>query len=213
MGKLFGLDSPIVQTLTKVSQLMIFSVIWILCCLPIFTVGAATAALFRVAFNMKEDKSCTLKDYFRAFKNNFRKATVLWLILLACVLAVAVFFYLMLLVEQTVLRMIALAVFCLLFFLVYMAGLYLFPLTAYFENTVWGTLRNATGMGVTNLRQTIIAGAVMMVPLVVAIAVPTVFIQMLFLWLVLGPGAIAYGVTCALQPVFHRYTEEENPEE
>ena len=99
------------------------------------------------------------------------------------------------------------------FFLVYMAGLYLFPLTAYFENTVLGTVHNAIGMGIANLRQTIIAGAVTMIPVVLAITVPTLFIQMLFLWLVLGPGAIAYGVACALTPVFRRYTEEENPEE
>jgi hypothetical protein len=115
--------------------------------------------------------------------------------------------------EQTVLRMIALAVFCVLFFAVYIAGLYLFPLTAYFENTVTGTLSNAIGMGIANLRQTIIAGAVTMTPLVIAIAWPNLFIQMLFLWMVLGPGAIAYGVTCALTPVFHRYTPEETVEE
>lgn len=213
MGKIFGLDSPVVQFLTKVSQLMILSVVWLLCCVPVVTVGAATAALYRMMFNMKEDKVCDLKAYFRAFQSNFRKATVLWLILLVCGAVTAVLFYLMLLVEQTVLRMIALAVFCVLFFAVYIAGLYLFPLTAYFENTVVGTLSNAIGMGIANLRQTIIAGAVTMTPLVIAIAWPNLFIQMLFLWMVLGPGAIAYGVTCALTPVFHRYTPEETVEE
>ena len=213
MGKLFSLDSPIVQILNKISQLMIFTVIWLLCCLPVFTAGAATAALYRMMFNMKEDKSCAVKEYFRAFRSNFRKATVLWLILLFCAAVTAILFYLMLLVEQTVLRMIALAVFCVLFFAVYIAGLYLFPLTAYFENTVLGTLSNAISMGIANLRQTIIAGAVTMIPLVIAIAWPNLFIQMLFLWMVMGPGTIAYGVTCALTPVFRRYALEEAVEE
>jgi uncharacterized membrane protein YesL len=57
------------------------SVVWLLCCVPVVTAGAATAALYRMMFNMKEDKVCDLKAYFRAFRSNFRKATVLWLIM------------------------------------------------------------------------------------------------------------------------------------
>ena len=94
---------------------------------------------------------------------------------------------------------------------IFMAGLYLFPLTVYFENSVLGTLRNAVAMGLGNLRQSIIAGAVTMIPLLVLMVSMQIFVQMLFLWVVLAPGAIAYGVVCALRPVFLRYvpgTEE-----
>ena len=62
-----------------------------------------------------------------------------------------------------------------------------------------------------NLRQSIIAGAVTMIPLLVLMVSMQIFVQMLFLWVVLAPGAIAYGVVCALRPVFLRYvpgTEE-----
>ena len=205
MGKFFNLDAPWVQVLGKIGQMMIMSVLWVVCCLPVITVGASTAALFRMMFNLKEYRSCTLKDFFKAFKENFRKATVLWLFLLACAAVLAVLFYLVVLVESNMLRLVVVVVFSVLFFAIFIMSLYLFPLTAYFENTVSGTIRNAVAMGLGNLRNSIFAGAVTLLPLVLYIVSYEIFMQLSFLMLILGPGAIAYGVVCALTPVFERY--------
>ena len=114
--------------------------------------------------------------------------------------------------ENTILRMAALVLFCLLFFLMYIVASYAFPLTAYFENTVAGTLRNAIGMGLGNLRQTIFAIAITMLPLVIALVSLKLFVTLLFLMVMMGPGAISYGVVCVLQPVFLRYIPEEEKE-
>ena len=111
MGKIFNLDAPVVQAVGKVGQMMVTTVTWLLFCLPIFTAGAATAAMCRMMFNLKEDRSCAFKDFFRAFRENFRRGTALWLILLACVAVLAVGFYLVVLLENTVLRLAALMLF------------------------------------------------------------------------------------------------------
>ena len=106
--------------------------------------------------------------------------------------------------------------FCILFFLVYILAIYGFPLTAYFENTLFATIRNAIGMGLGNLRQTIFAIAVTLLPLVLMMVSMQLFVTLLFLLIILGPGAICYGVMCILLPVFQRYTpgyEEENNED
>ncbi|MBR2423220.1 MAG: DUF624 domain-containing protein [Oscillospiraceae bacterium] len=216
MGKFFNLDAPIVQAVGKVGQMIVTTLTWLLFCLPVFTAGAATVALCRVMINLKEDRDCSFRIFFRAFRENFRKGTVLWLILLASAATLTVAFYLMVLVENTILRMAALLLFCLLFFLVYIAAIYAFPLTAYFENTIFATLRNAIGMGLGNLRQTIMAVAVTLVPLVLIFVSMKLFVMMLFMLIILGPGAICYGVMCLLLPVFRRYTpgyEEENKED
>ena len=39
MGKIFALDSPVVRFMARVGELMLFSVLWILCCLPLVTAG------------------------------------------------------------------------------------------------------------------------------------------------------------------------------
>lgn len=205
MGKIFNLDAPVIQWLGKVGQMMLTTVMWLICCLPIFTVGAATTAMYRIMFNLKEDKSCAFKVFFQAFRENFRKATVLWLLLLACVALLTVGFYGMVLVENITLRMVLLMLFCLVFFLVYITAIYVFPLTAYFENTVFETIRNAIGMGIANLRQTIFAIALTLLPLVLMLVSMKLFVSLLFLLVVMGPGAICYGVVCLLTPVFERY--------
>ena len=212
MGKIFNLDAPIVQAVGKVGQMMITTLTWLLFCLPVFTAGAATVAMYRIMFNLKEDKSCAFKAFWQAFRESFRKATVLWLLLLVCAAFLVAGFYGMVLVENTILRMAALMLFCLLFFLVYIVAIYAFPLTAYFENTVAGTLRNAIGMGLGNLRQTIFAIAITMLPLVIALVSLKLFVTLLFLMVMMGPGAISYGVVCVLQPVFLRYIPEEEKE-
>lgn len=209
MGKFFNLDAPVIQFLGKLGQMMLTTLLWLVCCLPVVTIGASTAAMYRIMFNLKEDKSCAMQVFLKAFRDSFRKATVLWLLLLAAAAALLGLYYLVVLVENMILRMVVLVVFTVLMFVAYITGLYLFPLTAYFENTVGQTLRNALAMGMGNLRQSIIACAITMIPLVLLLLVPRIFLQMLFMLIVLGPGAISYGVVCALLPVFRQYAPQE----
>jgi uncharacterized membrane protein YesL len=205
------------QLLTRVGDLIIVNALYLVCCVPIVTIGAATAALHKVAQAIVYDTDNGIfKTFFRAFRENFKKGTLLWLLLLGCAAVLAVLFYLMVLVENTILRMVALIMFCVLFFLVYIAAIYAFPLTAYFENTISATIRNAIGMGLGNLRQTIMSIAVTLVPLALMFLSMKLFVTLLFMLIILGPGAICYGVMCLLLPVFRRYVpgyEEENKED
>ena len=205
MGKFFDMDAPIIQAIGKVGQMIITTLTWLLFCLPVFTAGAATVAMCRIMMNLKEDKSCSFQTFLRAFKENFKKGTALWLILLVCIAVLAVGFYLTVLLENAMLRMVALLVFCMLFFLVYIVAIYMFPLTAYFENTLSATIRNALGMGLGNLRQTIMAIALTLIPLVLMFLSMKLFVILLFMLIILGPGAICYGVMCLLLPVFQHY--------
>ncbi len=209
MGKIFGLDSPVVRFMTRVGELMLFTVLWILCCLPLVTAGASTAALFRMMFNMKEDRSTKVTDFFRAFRDNFKKATALWVILLAAAAVLLVIYVLAAWVASDLVRLMLMLVFGAGFFVAFVSGIWLFPLTAYFENTVSGTLRNAVAMGLGHLRNSIPACALLMIPLIAQMAFYELYMSLLFLWTVLAPGAIAYGIVCILWPVFKKYIPEE----
>lgn len=208
MGKIFNLDAPIVQTMGKVGEMMIFSVIWLVCCLPVVTVGAATAALFHIMFNMHRERSTKVSDYFRAFAANFKKATALWLLLLLAAAVLLAGFYAVVLAENELLRLALLGVYCMVLFAAFAASVYLFPLTAFFENTVGATVRNALGMALGNLKNTVLACALVLLPLVLSLVWEKLFVVTLLLWVVLGPGAVAYGVAGLLLPVFRRYVPE-----
>ena len=57
MNKLFNMDSPFMIKLAKFADMVILSILWIVCCIPIFTIGPATAALYHVTLKLarKED--------------------------------------------------------------------------------------------------------------------------------------------------------------
>ena len=209
MGKIFALDSPVVRFMARVGELMLFSVLWILCCLPLVTAGAATTALFRMMFNMKEARSTRLVDFFRAFRDNFKKATALWLILLGVIVVLLGIYAMASAVGSDMVRLVLMLVFGALFFVTFITGVYLFPLTAYFENTVSGTLRNALAMGLGHLRNSIPACALLVLPLIVQELFYELYVTLMFLWTILAPGLIAYGIVCILWPVFKKYIPEE----
>ncbi len=45
MRRIFGLDSPLVETLSTIGDIICISALWIIFSLPVFTMGAASAAM------------------------------------------------------------------------------------------------------------------------------------------------------------------------
>ena len=82
MKDLFNIESPFMQLLTRVGDLIIVNVLYLLCCVPIVTIGAATAALHKVGQAIVYDTDNGIaKTFFRAFRDNFKQATALWLMM------------------------------------------------------------------------------------------------------------------------------------
>ena len=147
MGKLFDLDSPVMRAINKVADLMGLNFLVILCSLPIVTAGAAITAGHYVALKLvRDEESYIIKNFFKAFKQNFRQSTVIWVIILVGLSVLGYDFYLInhseVLENPDVLWMLMMAVTVLLsFFLVWV-----FPLQAKFDNPVSRTIKNAFGM-------------------------------------------------------------------
>ena len=76
-------NSTLGRWLAFLLDALLISVAWAICSLPVITLGAATAALNKVAMNWMKDRSgCTLGDFFRAFNDQFivhlQKQLCLW---------------------------------------------------------------------------------------------------------------------------------------
>ena len=83
-------DNWFFRAMGLVGDWAIVSVLWLVCCLPIVTAGASTLALFAVAHKMAAKQDYTAaRDFFRAFKRDFRQATLTWLPLLAAFVLLA----------------------------------------------------------------------------------------------------------------------------
>lgn len=121
---------------------VLISLVWALCSLPIITIGAANTALFRVAMDwMRYREGCGVKDYLRAFRSNFKKATLLWLVLLAFLILIAIDGYLLLFADLSLPGIFRIMFYVLLAVWMSWAG-YTFALQAVFENSVRRTLGN-----------------------------------------------------------------------
>jgi len=207
MRNLFNPDAPIIQAMSKFSYLIWMNCLWLVCCLPIVTIGASTAAFYRMAFNLREEKKCTAGEFFRAFKENFKHSTVMWLIQLAAALVIGLIYYRGLVVENEAVGMAAVLIACVLFVVWGFWFLYSFPLTCYFENTLGRTMLNAMAMSIKHLRQTVLCFALAMIPVIALIFSEYWFLRLLYVWLLFYPGLAAYWNTGILTPVFEEYTK------
>ena len=89
---IFSYESKINQILMFVADLAILNVCFVLCCLPIFTIGPAQAALYTAvrAINDPEDDRSPWKVFFSHFFEGFGTITAAWLIFF--VTEIALFF-------------------------------------------------------------------------------------------------------------------------
>lgn len=85
--KLFDLDGPVYRIGTEIADLLILTLYWILCSLPIVTIGASTTAVFYVyGKKVRGEDAYVTKDFFKSFRENLKASIpitlgigVLWL--------------------------------------------------------------------------------------------------------------------------------------
>ncbi len=208
MKSMFDPNSPLMQLLTKIADLIILNVLWILCCLPVFTVGASTAAMYRVTLKMAADEEGPiLKEFFHGFRENFSQGTLTFLILLVPILALAADAWLITAGVFGNAAAMALASLP--------AGLvvgfvwsYVYPLMARFHNTLLGTLKNALILSFANLPKSLLITALNLAPLIWFLGNPASFLKRIFLILLIAFSGIAWINSKSLLEVFRRTLEQ-----
>ena len=201
---MFSPDSKFMDIIGRITDLILLNLIFLITCLPLFTVGAAVTAMYTVCFRlMREECSGIFKTYFRAFKDNFRQGTLAFLILVA-VIVPALYYYGFLIKLDGILRYA-----CLPFIFIIAAGLmtgsYVFPWISQFENTTGQALKNALILSISHLPRTLAIVAINLVPVIVFFISPELFLQVSFLWVALYSAAAAYMNTGLLWHVFKPY--------
>lgn len=86
--KFFDLSHPIWQTIGKVGNIILLSLLWIVFSLPIFTIGASTTALNKKISDVFHGFDYGLiRGYFEEFKNSFKKTIKIWI---GCIAVIAI---------------------------------------------------------------------------------------------------------------------------
>ena len=152
--------------LDKIAKLMMLNVLVILFSLPLFTFGAAVCAMHKCLQLMLEDEDYRIVgDFWRAFKENFKKATVIWLIYMP-VFALLIYNILMLHSGQWLeaawlqIPLIVIGV------IMFASCNWAFILQTHYENKPLATIRNGAVFGFAYLWVTILMVAAAAVPFI-----------------------------------------------
>ncbi len=215
--KFFSYESRFSQLLMKLCYCCYLNLLWFLCSLPVVTLGASTAALYAACFKIHQEEEGRSVGmlFFRAFKENFKQATVIWLIMLALGLVLGGDGYILYHLRNSstgtpaIIYTLMMAVLIAAAVAYVIVLLYVFPLTAKVQNTVWPMLKNSLLIGTHYLFATILVFAVHFAMFFVAVRFFTPI-------LVLGEGLCAMLSAWLLRGVIAACTydpEEEEEEE
>ncbi|MBR2259490.1 MAG: DUF624 domain-containing protein [Blautia sp.] len=162
MKDFFSPDNPLMIQLTKIAFTVWLNLLWFICSIPVFTIGASTTALFTVTLKMaKNEEGSVTYGFFKAFKENFRFSTKVWLILLALGVVLGVDGYVLYHLRYENAFWTILAAALVVVFIAYgIILMYIFPLMAHFENTVFAMLKNSLFIGIRFLFCTVLMAAI-----------------------------------------------------
>lgn len=77
-------DSPVVSKAEQIADLMIAGFLWLICSIPIITIGAATAALYYTIVKVvRRGRDTVTKSFFHSFRDNLKQGipvTIIYLI-------------------------------------------------------------------------------------------------------------------------------------
>lgn len=209
----FNYDNPVWRFIGKFGDLIILNVLWFVCSIPIFTIGASTTAVYYVTLKLaRNDDGYTIRSFFKSFKENFKQATIIWLILLAVglILGFDMLFFTrggFNLSQQfkTVMVTIFLAM-----SIIYLAIMtYIFPLQSRFYNTIKRTFFNAFFMSIRHLFQTIAIIAIDVAVVVAMMMIP----QIMMFGVLFGFPLLAFINSYILSPILQKYMPKEERED
>ncbi|MEG0963432.1 MAG: YesL family protein [Lachnospiraceae bacterium] len=202
--KLFNMDGGLMKTLSKMTDVICLSIMFVLCCIPIITIGTAATALYYTMHKVvKHERGYIFREYVSAFKSNFKHTTPIWLFVVVLFSVLGIDIYIMNAYAQNGSWVGGLAIFFLVVMtLVFAWSLYLFAYIARFETTRKQAMKNALLMTIAHLPWTIVLIFMGIVSSLILYIMP---VSICFI-----PGIFVWIETSILDKIFWKYMSEED---
>ena len=202
MNKLFDLNNPFFSFLSKVADIIILSFLWFVCCLPVFTIGPATAALYYVTLKLARKEEVQITScFFKGFKDNFKQGVAYSFIFLI-VSIVLVLDYMVALGMPGTAGTICCGIFFALSVWFLCTVFYTFPLQAQFYNTVKQTIINAIFLAARKFPMTVIVFGINIIPAILFLWATDMFLLSAPVWVLVFPGLAAFICSMMFVKVF-----------
>lgn len=200
MEKLFSMDGKISGILSRIADLAILNLLWIIGCIPVITIGVSTTAMYSVTLKMaRNEETYIAGSYWKAFKENLKQSTVIWAGILAAGLILYFDFYTI--GHAQGMKWMAIPAFMCLIILVLLFT-YVFPVLAYFRTGTAKAVKNALLLAVGYLPYTI--GILLITALPILILFSNNLVLAMFADVVIGAAASAFFASYLLRRVFDK---------
>ncbi len=142
MAGFFSPDSKLYRFMTKLTELLVLNIMWLVFSLPIVTLGISTIAAFTVALRIAEnDEGYIARDFLKAFKENWKQGIPMSFITIICIWAVYLDFQIYRASAENSIMFLIIGILAAYIFT--FSLLYVYPLLARYENTLLNSLRNS----------------------------------------------------------------------
>ena len=206
MGRIFNYEGKFFEALEKISDIIVLNFLFIISCIPIITIGASLTATYSVAMKATNDKNVYIgREFLKIFKENFKKSTIVWIILFVIGIFIGVDFYICRFIPSVIvsnsIRFICTLAAIILGFMI----IYVFPLISKFENNIKNTMINSILISIQNLPYTLIMLVVSLLPIGSLILFSNYWGQIIFFDTVIAYGIVAYVNSIFLNKVLNKY--------
>ncbi|MGN6714227.1 YesL family protein [Anaerocolumna jejuensis] len=205
MSSFFNLDNPFFTGLNKIVDAFFLSIIFLVTCIPIITIGPALTALYyATAKSLRRDRGYISKEYFKAFKMNFGQGVVSGLVVILASFILYIDWNYAKGLKSNV-GVILFSIFTALFVILFCISIYLFPVLSRFKTKTLHLFKTSFLMSMRHLPSTILMAIIVLffVLLVYLFRIPILF----------APALCALLVSFLMERIFKKYIPQKEEEE
>lgn len=206
--KILDSDNAVLSAMTTLGDLFLLNFFFLICCLPVVTIGASLSAVNHTAMKMaRHEEGPITKEFFGAFLKNFKQVTIIWALLLLVALILAGDYYYAFCSGSGILNKFFMAFATIMTILVIMVFTYVFSLSARYENTVRQHIKNSLLIATSNLQFTLLIWLIWVVSIGINLAFPAIFKYLGFIWLFCGFSFLFYLCGMIYRKIFDKMSD------
>jgi uncharacterized membrane protein YesL len=197
MGEFFNLEGPLISFLDKCGRVILLGIFWIICCLPVVTIGPSSAALYYgITKTIRHERSGPAKEFFKCFKRVLKKGIVLTVIFGAAIaiLALDILVWFRKSTKSSLVSMNA----CIILLIVILAiTCYVFPVLSRFNYGIKDLIKLSAFMALKHLPYTILD--------LLVLALSALLVWCLNISIVFVPGVACIIISIMMENIFKKY--------
>lgn len=209
MEKFLNSDSGVMRALSKIFDMGFLTLIYLVFCIPIVTIGAATTSLYYVSAKViRHNRSYVWREFWSSFKTNFVQSTIVWVI--TAILMVLLFFNFQIVnVSGEAKGGYLIGAYLAILFILLCISCYVYPIISRFGTRLSQILRLSLYCAFRHFLHTIVLLAIL------AAAVGLIYLGMItnvILVFIFVPGLTGFVYTYPMEHIMKKYMPKEEPQ-